>query len=395
MPKVRFLATRDGATATSLPPTNLAPEQTSLEGLRSAFFEGTGQHAFVLHDDGLGLGLEKEQYLVRLEGDVPGAKSKYPTLARARAWQQPGWFGETLGWLERTLGETVLTVEQVSSNDLACVLRVTTEGKTVYLKASETGLEAALSAHLAARYPELIPEVLAWDKGRQLLVTKDCGARLSESADLDAWHAAVTRLVHFQWTADMQVFESQCPVYTFSDLSDRAEIFLRNADTLRGWGLTAGQVAALAERVPYIRRAHSRVLALGLPLLPAHGDAHPMNALSGCGVVWFDLSEACVAQPLLDIGWFLAWFSHPARRTLPLRRIYPDAATRLWDGYLHSYLQASGLPKAADLNDVVVLALTHRALVYHERFQTWRGTVSGWRPQYVPYYLRCLLKLPL
>lgn len=94
----------------------------------------------------------------------------------------------------------------------------------------------------------------------------------------------------------------------------------------------------------------------------------------------------------MDIGWFLAWLSHPARDTLPLRQTHPDAATELW----HSYLQTSDIPDATDLlSDVTRLALMHRVLVYHERFHRWQGTVPGWRPEYVPYYLCSLLKLPL
>ncbi len=392
MPRVRFLATRDGKAAISLPPTDLTAEQTSVEGLREAFLERTGEHAFVLHDDGIGFGLEKDHYLVRLEGNFPDAADAYPTLEHARTWQQPGWFNETLRWLEDALGETVSTVKQVSTNDLACVTRVETENRIVYLKASETWLEAALSAHLADRHPALTPNVVAWDEPGRLLVTNDCGARLSEKNDLDVWRAAVKKLAYFQRAADAHAFRALgCPVHTFTNLADQAETFLHDAATLHSWGLTAPQVSALSERVPYIRRAHERVLALNLPLRPAHGDAHPMNALTGCGGVWFDWSEACVAHPLLDIGWFLAWFTHPARGTLPLRQAHPNAATDLW----HRYLQTSDLPETTNLNDAVVLTLTHRALVYHERFYIWQGTVPGWRPEYVPYYLRCLLKLPL
>lgn len=291
-------------------------------------------------------------------------------------------------WLKDTLCEPISSTEQISTNDLACVLRVRTGRRTVYLKASETGLEAALSAHLATRHPGLTPNVVARDKDRQLLVTEDCGARLSENSNLDVWQAAVEKLAHFQRATDARAFRALgCPVHPFTDL---AETFLQDAATLHSWGLTAPQVSALAERAPHIRRAHERVSALGLPLLPAHGDAHPMNALTGCGGVWFDWGEACVAHPLLDSGWLLAWLTHPARRTLPVRRAHSDAATALW----RTYLQTSGLPQIRP-GDAVTLALVHRALVYHERFYGWQGTVPGWRPEYVPYFLRCLLKLPL
>lgn len=108
-------------------------------------FSSRRGRAFVLHDGGIGLGLKKDRYLVRLEGAVSAPTDVYLPLEHAGAWQQPGWFKETLSWLTTTLGEP-FEVEQVSTYDLACVLRVQTERRTVYLKAAETGLEAALTA---------------------------------------------------------------------------------------------------------------------------------------------------------------------------------------------------------------------------------------------------------
>jgi len=111
-----------------------------------------------------------------------------------------------------------------------------------------------------------------------------------------------------------------------------------------------------------------------------------MNALIGCGGIWFDWSEACVAHPHLDVGWFLA-----REKLLPPRQTYPDVAATLWQTYLRIF----HLPETTGLNDAVTLALMHRALVYHEKFGSWQGTIPGWRPESVPYTLRCLLKLPL
>ena len=395
MPQVTFTS----STGITLPSAVVTPEQTTPEGLRKVFFEKTGRDAFVLHDGGLGLGLDRlilnqESFTVRLE-DSGAAPDPYAPLEHARVWQQPGWFGETLGWLGRKLGEPLINLEQLSTDDLACVLRVTTETQTVYLKASETGLEAALTAQLAAQHPNLLPNVVTWDAKRSVLVTRDCGPRLSEAAEPTFWNAAVSKLAYFQRSVDAyNLQELGCPVYDFTALAARVETFLHDTDTLRHWGLTEAQTARLQAQLPRISSAHNRVAALNLPLLPAHGDAHPMNALTGYAptynVVWFDLSEACITQPLLDIGWFLAWLSHPARHTLPLRQAHLNAVTELWQGYL----RAAGLPEAALLlNDVMVLALMHRALVYHERFRDFRGTIPGWRPQYVPYFLRSLLKL--
>ena len=146
----------------------------------------------------------------------------------------------------------------------------------------------------------------------------------------------------------------------------------------------------LANLVPRVEEAHSRVAALGLPDLATHGDAHPMNALSGpAGSLWFDWSEAGVAHPFLDAGWFFAWFGHPAKANLPVRREHPDAVGQLWAQYLDA-LEAREAERA--LPDAVLLALVHRAVAFDQRFRDWQGTVPGWRPQYVPYYLRLALR---
>lgn len=137
---------------------------------------------------------------------------------------------------------------------------------------------------------------------------------------------------------------------------------------------------------PTLERQFERWQALGLPDLPAHGDAHPRNALFGeRGAVWFDWSEAkAAAHPLLDAGWFLFFASYSAR--VKLGAAYPDWSERL----SMVYAEALGCPAAAPvLADEGSLALTLvcRAALYDDKFRTWEGTLAGWRPHYVGYYL--------
>ncbi len=396
MTSAEFLATYDGEVARHLPPVELDIGDNTLQRLHEVFFEQAGLNAFILHSGGLELNVPLQTYLIRLELTAPPTtppSAPYPPLPQARPWQQPGWFRETLSWLETTLGESATRLEQVSSNDLAAVLRVETASRTAYLKTSETGLEAALSAHLARHHPGLTPDVLAWDASRNLLLTEDCGAWLSELADFRRWQEAVRKLAYFQRALDSDALKALgCPSHSFANLAERATLFLQDDAILQNWGLKAEQIKALNEHLPYIVKAHERLLRLELPLLPAHGDAHPMNVLMGCRTVLFDWSEACIAYPLLDIGWFLAWLDHPGRASLPLRQRHPNAAGSLWNDYLQSSAWAGA---EIYLSDAVLLALTHRALVYHERFFEWQGTVPGWRPQHVPFLLRSLLKLSL
>jgi hypothetical protein len=115
-----------------------------------------------------------------------------------------------------------------------------------------------------------------------------------------------------------------------------------------------------------------------------------MNALAGSqGVVWFDWPEVAITHPFVDAGWLFAWLSHPARSQLPVRTRHADTVERLWTLYLE-VLGVSGTNSLLD--DAITLALAHRAVILHHRYWRWEGTVSGWRPQYAPYYLRWLKK---
>ena len=369
---------------------------TTPGALRALARDKLNVDAVLLHDGGLSLGFEGATVFMEALEPLPTGltRTAWDLPPNSPPWMRPGWFAEVKEWLEGVLeppGERVLELEQVSTYDLACVLRAQTESGSVYLKASVDALEATVTAHLSHTFPNLVPELLAVDKVRGWLVTRGSGERLSGAADIEVWSDAFAKLVKFQGSSvNLQALGGA--VHGFDTFAERAEAFLGDRDTLADWGLRDEQIDALAELPPRIKRAHEQVSALGLPKGPAHGDAQPMNALFNeeSSVRWFDWSEASVAHPFTDVGWCLAWIMNPAREPLPVCREDGDAPARLWRGYL----QALNVPDAEGLmGDAVVLAMTHRALVYHAKYATFESTVPGWRPQYVPYYLRLLLKM--
>lgn len=374
-------------------------EEVTLAFLCAFARERWGADAFLLHDGGLHLG--ESDVTILLEATTDASRNaqthlpEAPSPSNARAWQQAGWYARTLRWLSERLallGETCTsTVTQVSTYDLGCVLHASTSGGGVYLKASETPHEARVTRRLAVSRPDLLPEVLAIDEGRNLLLTRDAGARLNEVDDIDAWGEAVTKLALLHREVAPEALDSlEAPEYEFMRLPALASRLLLDGAALRGWGLGDEVIASLAETVPKVEAAHRRVSALQLPLALTHGDAHPMNALVGSQrVVWFDWPEAGIAHPFVDAGWFFAWLSHPTRAGMPMRTRHPDAVERLWN----LYLEALGEQEAADLlGDAITLALAHRAVMLHHRYWSWEGTVPGWRPQYAPYFLRWLQK---
>ncbi len=364
--------------------------------LRALVRDRSNIDAVLLHDGGLSLGFEGAPVLMEALGPLPAGltRTAWDLPPNSRPWGRPGWFAEVGGWLGRGLearDERVVSLEQVSTNDLACVLRAQTTSGSAYFKASVDPLESVVTPHLAQTFSNLLPEVLAVRSTHGWLLTRGSGERLSGAADLDVWSEAFAKLARFQGSSvNLQALGGA--VHTFDTLAEQAETFLEDRATLVGWGLRAEQVEALADLLPRVKRALERVSALGLLEGPAHGDAQPMNALfdKDGNVRWFDWSEAGVAHPFMDVGWCLAWMTNPAREPLPVYRKFEDAPARLW----RDYLKTLGAPDAEGLmGDAIILAMTHRALVYHAKYATFEGTVPGWRPQYVPYYLKLLLKM--
>lgn len=351
---------------------------------------------WLLHDGGLALDRKEQPRLQLLSGTVPDGmrweEVEVTPLPNARPWQLPGWRECAVKRLDGALEtrklsrRTELSVMDV--RDPACVMWVGTEFGPVYFKVSDSPREAAVTESLSKTLPDLLPPVLWVDLSSNSLLTLSGGKLLDVVSELDAWTEAARRLAHFQQKADAHALAALgCPAFPLLEMAERVDSFLADPDNLRAWGLEESCLETLCAARLAIRTAFADLAALNLPNLPAHGDAHPRNALNGPrGSVWFDWAEtASAAHPFMDMGWFLAFTFDPVRAELSIRTAYPDLEKRL----IEAYLSALGCVDAAPLlSRAVPLALLHRAVVYDARFRDWEGTLPGWRPNFVPYYLR-------
>ena len=371
--------------AGSAPTLALQPGAFPAEAAREAW----QLEVWTLHDGGLAYGVSGPLRLQAVTECLPAGwtweQEDTPTLPGARRWQRPGWRDEALGWLAAR-GVRPQSIRQVSTSDLNTVLDIEADGHTLFLKVSETSREADVTASLAGAMPELVPPLVAANDG--WLLTETGGTLLRDVGDVDLWEEALRRLSHFQTSADAAALAAHgCPTVTLAELTEQVDALLADSAVLTGWGLTPEHITPLQDARPQIRQGFTRWAELGLPELPAHGDAHPRNVLHGeRGAVWFDWSEAKAAAPLLlDLGWFLFFALHPSSAGWPVRQARPDLGKRL----TRAYAEALGCPAAAArLSAVIPLALLGRAAIYDATFRKWEGTVAGWRPGYVPYYLR-------
>ena len=303
-----------------------------------------------------------------------------PPLPGARPWQLPGWRGEVLAWTETQLGQPATELTWVHATDVGAVLTARVGDLQVYLKVGEDGREARAAMQFATQLPGLTPELLAADPQRGWLLTRGAGSNLLGSSELQHWEQAVRNLACLHRTVRFEGLS----VHPFGALPELAGRLLA-PEALSRWGLTDEQQTQVRQLLPRMLGIHRAVSDLGLLDCACHGDFHANNALvQGDEVRLFDVSEACTAHPFTDIGWFLAFIMLPTRADLPLRQQHPELGERLWA----VYLTETGLHTTLPWQDVALLALFHRAVVYDARFRDWQGTLPKFRPQYVPYYLK-------
>ena len=186
------------------------------------------------------------------------------------AWARPGWRAQAEAWAGCSL-------EPIRQWPLSAVLH----GEAGFLKAVFPlfHCEPAVTEALAREHPRSVPELIRVDHERGwMLMRKLPGTVVGDSGSTAGAAEALRTL------AELQRFWS-----TRTD-----ELFALGAQDRRVEGIT-----------------------LPLPETIGHGDFHPYNVtFDGERAVIFDWSDACVAQPLLDLHLFLIDEGEDARDAL-------------------------------------------------------------------------------
>jgi hypothetical protein len=242
------------------------------------------------------------------------------------AWARPGWSHALREWIDAQLvdrfGAAADDVMPFRMWGISAVYRVESPAGTCWCKAVFPGFatEPAITAELHRLVPGAVPEVLAVDIERYLLLTANLtGAPVA--LDHDRTDDAIAALV--------QVQRSLLP---HGDRLLDTGVALRPLDRLADHLARALSLPADDHLVSAVRVAAAAVEALGVPDTLVHGDFHPANVMvDGDVVVVFDWSDAAWGNPLVDVGAWASWF-----------RDDPDTQDRLW----RTWWAAWGLPDA-------------------------------------------------
>ncbi|NYE36599.1 hypothetical protein F4692_001732 [Nocardioides cavernae] len=304
-------------------------------------------------------------------------------------WYRPGWTDELEEWIDAALAPTgrsrtgPVRTHRVWS--ISAVHTVPTDAGTLWSKAScaHFAAEAGIVEVVARHLPDLVPEVVAVDRGRSWLLTEplagvsDDGAP-AEAAEVLAPLWASAQAASLDWLDELRA--AGAPDRGLEPtLAAWREALATNAELD---ALTAGERVRLAEVVPEVESRVRELWACGFPDTLGHGDLHSGNvAHDGAHVRIFDWSDGCVTHPFLDGTHLAHWITEAVGgdagervRTVlaPWRDAYPHAdldravalaplADLVFQTVTFDQLSRSTEPGTGDL-DGVVLFLTRRVL---------------------------------
>jgi hypothetical protein len=302
-----------------------------------------------------------------------------PSPATRRPWSERGWLAGAEAWVDAALGAAGLTRSgpstQLRNWGLSTVLRFETSAGDVYFKAAAHGSvgsgatpgqrsflfanEAALLAGFAGRFCDDVPRPIATDPARVWMLLPDAGPALWESDDLDAWEAAIRAHARHQrdWVGqETELLRIGCLDRRLGGLAASLDD-LASDDTALAF-LDPPDRDRLGAAMPAIRALIDEAASLGIPDTLVHGDLHAGNVgLRGSRCVFFDWTDACVAQPFLDLVTFLA--------NSEVLDAVPGARDRLRAAYLeewHGVATGDALVRSAALAEPI--GMLHQAVSY-------------------------------
>lgn len=320
---------------------------------------------------------------------------------RRRAWARPGWFDETVTWMDDSLRRQGIAltgeVEQVRTWERSCLLRVRTSVGLVYCKGVSAMFahELPVTLHVSRVFPARAPTILSMEPPRRLWLMGDFGGpTLNETRQFAWWEETMGQLASIQVTFAAHTDELLavgCPLRPLDTLADDLRMLLADTQALsvQGEGLTPGEIAGLRQRLPFFLDLCQELATYRLPLTLEHGDLGPTNvAWVKHHPLFFDWSDSSITHPFFSLCCFPedmeAFFALPS-----------DWQARQRSASLHPWAEAGygSLERLETaLSIAQLLAPLHHASRYH-RF-IFPCMEAPWEMALmIPAYLRCLFSL--
>jgi hypothetical protein len=229
-------------------------------------------------------------------------------------WTRTEWLAGARAWVEACLTERGVTItgeiEQPHLQWWSTVLRVPTSDGSVFFKASHPSgaFEGPLTALLADLHPARTAELLAFDRKRAWMLTRDAGLRLRDAFDgrlqLAEWERLLPDYAALQIDLAPRADELRAlgvPDLRLEVLPSLLEQAAAEGDLLTRDdedGMTADEQRALCDGLPAFQELCGRLGTLGIPASLQHDDLHDGNVfVRGGDHVFFDWGDSSVSHP--------------------------------------------------------------------------------------------------
>ena len=241
----------------------------------------------------------------REQGVVPALRS---------AWQSPGWFKQADHWIHfqaEKLGLQVTgSVEQFWIGwNASCLLRVSTSEGKLFFKAaySKPPSESTLIPFLADRWPQYIAQLLAVDRERNWLLTRDLNEGGAASTDLPLLPKFARALATIQvegMPCAEQLKALRCPVHDLHYLLKWMEQKDELLSSLRTGldRLTEPEVEQITPALSVFANSCGQLLEFGIPAALVHNNFHGGNlAVRGENLRIFGWSDVVIGHPFMAL----------------------------------------------------------------------------------------------
>jgi aminoglycoside phosphotransferase (APT) family kinase protein len=319
-----------------------------------------------LDDVGFSDPRDREALEAWFDGDAP------PTL---QPWQREGWHAEAVAWIRRNLPGDV-EVRQFATWCNSSVLRVGTPSGRFWFKAVAEHWfpEPAVTRILGDLFPGRTPRVIECETARGWMLLEDLNGSPADVLPLEQRLEALTAMAELH-RASVPLVEE---LITGGCLDRRPAVL---ADQIEA--LAADATVALPDdlhrrfrtAVPRLQELCVELSAAPIPPTLVHGDLHAGNIMRlDDGYVVFDWSDACVADPFVDVLMFTS-------RMPEGPEVRADARRRYFD----TWPDVTGSDAAAYAELAESLAAMHHAVTY-------RGIYDAFGPYEWWYFEEVLLR---
>ena len=371
---------------------------------------------------------ERAEAIERWFGEQSGTVS-VPAI-RPR-WERRGWMDEIVAWADaelerRGISRTGEAVPVKGAWSGSAILKLPSTEGDIYLKTAYTRPpgEAALVATLHARWREAVPDVVAWDASRNVMLMRDFGrgGLMGEhgGAPVARWENAARAFgqvqlecsSHLERWLEMGVEDRRLGTLAghFQRLmADRPYLWLEHER-----GLTPEQLAAVEAATPRLMEMVAELDAAGVPASLVQQDFRHGNLavvpLAAAGerthrFVFYDWGDAVLSHPFFSGTRMLDYLGKPYEISpvgpsgvpgsvtlsrAAFHRYVRDAYVEPWTALLPAAQLRRAFELAKRLNPLWQTIRWWLEIPYYETTSPWGKDSLTWGPHHLRRVLRTL-----